>query len=58
MAIRPQSAHLQSWWQSTGTALLLVILLLLVLSAAIMLAARTPWVLDQPLPPYNGAIVR
>jgi hypothetical protein len=36
---------------------LLVILLLLVLGAAIVLAARTPWVLDQPMPPYNWAIV-
>lgn len=57
MAIQPQSAHLHSWWQSSGTALL-VIVLFLVLIAAMMFAARTPWVLDQPLPPYDWAIVR
>ena len=36
---------------------LLVILLLLVLVAALALAANTPWVLDQPLSPYDWAIV-
>ena len=37
--------------------LLLVLLLFLVLVAAMALAARTPWVLDQPMVPYNWAIV-
>ena len=39
-------------------SMLLVIVLFLVLVAAVALAARTPWVLDQPMVPYNWAIVR
>jgi hypothetical protein len=56
MAIN-EFTHLHSSRPSMGTALLLVTLLLVVLVAAVALAARTPWVLDQPLPPYNWAIV-
>jgi hypothetical protein len=37
--------------------MLLAILLLLVFIAAVFLAANTPWVLDQPLPPYDWASV-
>jgi hypothetical protein len=55
--MRHGSAQLYAWWQSTGNALLLVILLLVVLAAAVALAAGTPWVLDQPLPPDNWAFV-
>jgi hypothetical protein len=56
MAIRSGLADLRSRWQLTGGSLLLVAVLLLVLVAALALAARTPWVLDQPLQPYNWAI--
>lgn len=57
MAIRSGPADLRFGWQITRGALMLVAVLLLVLVAALALAARTPWVLDQPLPPYNWAIV-
>jgi hypothetical protein len=40
-----------------GSSILLVSLLLLVLVAAFALAAATPWVLDQPMQPYDWAIV-
>ena len=53
MAMRHGTAHLFSGRQD----MLLVILLLLVFVAALVLAANTPWVLDQPLPPYDWAIV-
>jgi len=56
MAMRHGSTDLRAWWQSRGNALLLVILLLVVLAATLALAARTPWVLDQPMPPYNWVI--
>jgi hypothetical protein len=46
--------HLPFEWQRSS-GLLLVIMLLLVLAAALALAARTPWVLDQPIMPYNWA---
>jgi hypothetical protein len=57
MTMRHGSADLHAWWRSRGNELLLVILLLVVLVVAVALAARTPWVLDQPMPPYNWAIV-
>jgi hypothetical protein len=57
MAIRSGPADLRSGWQITGSSLMLVAVLLLVLVAAFALATRTPWVLDQPLQPYNWAIV-
>lgn len=42
-----------SWWHRWGGSLLLVALLLLMLAAAIVLADNTPWVLDQPVQPYD-----
>ena len=54
MAMRHGTAQLDIGRQG----MLLVILLFLVLVAAIALAARTPWVLDQPMVPYNWAIVQ
>ena len=42
-----------SWWQRWGSSVLLVAMLLLVLAAAIVLANNTPWVLDQPVQPYD-----
>jgi hypothetical protein len=48
---------MRSSWQITGSSLILVAVLLLVLVAAFALAASTPWVLDQPLSPYNWMIV-
>jgi succinate dehydrogenase hydrophobic anchor subunit len=56
MTMRHGSADLHAWWQSRGNALVLVILLFVVLAATFALAARTPWILDQPMPPYNWAI--
>ena len=54
MAIN-RSAQLHSGWQGTRSALLLL-MLLLVLGATLVLAAYTPWVLDQPVPPYDWTI--
>jgi hypothetical protein len=57
MAIRSGPADLRSRRQISGGSLMLVAVLLLVLVAAFVLATGTPWVMDQPLPPYNWAIV-
>ena len=46
-----RSAH------GTAVAWLLLVILLLVLGAAIVLAASTPWVLDQPIQPYTWTFV-
>jgi len=42
-----------AWWQKWGSPLLLVALLLLELGVSFVLAANTPWVLDQPTQPYD-----
>jgi hypothetical protein len=55
MAMSPVSTDLHSGLQFTRSSLLLVIALLLVLVAALVLAANTPWVLDQPIQPYSWA---
>jgi hypothetical protein len=57
MSIRRELAQLQAGEQSTSSVLLLVALLLLVLFAVFALVANTPWVLDQPMSPYNWALV-
>jgi hypothetical protein len=51
-------AHFQDWWQGRGGSVMLVALLLMVLIAAIVLAAYTPWMLDQPAQPYDWMIAR
>ncbi len=56
MTMRTDPTDLRSGLQITGSLLIVVAVLLLVLAAAFALAARTPWVLDQPLPPYNWMI--
>ena len=57
MTMRSGTADLHYWWQSRGGSLMLVALLMLVLVAALALAAGTPWVLDQPMEPYNWMLV-
>ena len=58
MAMGHVPAQLQDWWQGRNGSLLLVALLLMVLIAAIVLAAYTPWVLDQPAQPFDWMSVR
>jgi hypothetical protein len=57
MAIRLVPTHLHAWWQSTGISLPLLIVLFLVVVAALAFAARTPWVLDQPMQSYEWSFV-
>ena len=58
MAMEHMPAHFQDWWQDRSGSLLFVAMLLAVLIATIVLAAYTPWMLDQPAQPYDWMIAR
>ena len=58
MAMGHVPAHYQDWWQGRNRSLLLVALLLAVLVATIVLAAYTPWMLDQPTQPFDWMIAQ
>ena len=58
MSMGQVPAQPHDWFPGRNGSLLLIALLLVALLAAFALAAYTPWVLDQPVQPFDWASVR